>query len=36
MLTQGRSRRRDHSWEFVIALGVALLVAGLLTYWLVR
>jgi len=36
MLTPGRSRRRSHGFEFVAALGIALLVAGLLTYWIVR
>lgn len=36
MLTPGRSRRRSHGWEFVLVLGFALLLAAVVTYWIVR
>ena len=36
MLTPGRSRRRSHGFEFVVVLGLALTVAAVLTYWIVR
>jgi hypothetical protein len=35
-LSPGRSRRRDHGWEFAVVLGFALIVATLVTYWIVR
>ena len=36
MLTPGRSRRRAPSLEFVAALGFALVLAAVVTYWIVR